>query len=199
MNDEGKRIRLKVDPDGGIEIDAPVESYDQAVAGARSLTEGWRVPRNGPTTGNTGAQNSFASPPAPVERERVKTRNSKSSSSGARPGRIGSFEPQKDLLSEDQQIAIRQFAQKKRPVDQGDQVLVAMLQGEALLSRQGLSYNEIYTLMWRAGFDPLPKALDVVIQKLMQEQRVERGENGYFLKFLGQSRVENDLPGKSDS
>lgn len=192
MSDE-KRIRLRVEPNGAIEIDSPVENYAEAVAGARELTQGLfarataaAVPAA--ASGDVGVQTGPSSP------ERVKARTIRGTSSTARHGRIGSFEPQRDLLTEDQQIALRQFVEMKRPSEQSDQVLVAMHRGEELLGRQGFSYNEIYTLMWRAGVDPLPKALDVVIQKLMQEQRIERGENGYFLKFLGRSRVDKELP-----
>jgi hypothetical protein len=89
--------------------------------------------------------------------------------------------------------------QKKAPVDQEDQILVAVHKGEQLLGRQGFSYNEIYTLLWRAGVEPLPKAIDVVIQRMVQDQKVDKGDAGYFMKFLGQSRVENELPASPKS
>lgn len=194
MSQEEDRIKVRIgDGIRTIEIDAPVSSYDQAVEGARQLTEGWQSVA--PQASATAPAASVAEPPTLASRkESARSKPSKPGTSAGRPGRIGSFEPQRDLINEEQQIAIRQFMQGKRPVDQSDQVIVAMYQGEELLGRQGFSFNDIYTLMWRAGVDPLPKALDVVVQRLMQDQRVERGENGYFLKFLGRVRVENELP-----
>ena len=77
-------------------------------------------------------------------------------------------------------------------------MLVAAHKGEQLLGRQGFTYNELYTLLWRAGVDPLPKAIDVVVQRLIQDQKMDKGEGGYFMKFLGQSRVEKELPSSKD-
>jgi hypothetical protein len=190
MSDE-KRIRLRIEPNGAIEIDSPVENYAEAVAGARELTQGLFV-RSASALASAPADTARQNDSAPRERARV--RPARSTSSSARAGRIGSFEPQRDLLTEEQEISLRQFAEAKKPMEQGDQVLVAMRQGEELLGRQAFSYNEIYTLLWRSGIDPLPKALDVVVQKLIQDQRIERGDQGYFLKFLGRSRVDKELP-----
>lgn len=126
-------------------------------------------------------------------REKSRAGGAKTSSAG-RPGRLGSFEPIRDLLTEAQHKEIYAYMQEKAPSDQEDQILVAVHKGEQLLGRQGFTYNEIYTLLWRAGIEPLPKAIDVVVQRLIQTQRMDKGDSGYFMKFLGQSRVDKELP-----
>lgn len=196
MADSDKRISLKIDINSGIiEIDAPVESFDQAIEKTRELTDSLDLGKRMPASGETanGAERT------PLEkatsgRERGQNKSSKPSSSTGRSGRLGSFNPIRDLLTEEQEKSIREFKIEKAPVDQSDEILICMHQGEELLGKQGLNYNEIYTLMWRAGIEPLPKALDVVLQRLMKEQSIERGNDGYVLKFLGRQRVERELP-----
>ena len=118
--------------------------------------------------------------------------------SSARAGRIGSFAEVKNLLSEPQQIQLREYFALKRPVEQSDEVLVAMLKGEELLNRKGFDYNEIYTLIWLAGVKELPKALDVVLGRMQKEHHVTKDDDGFSVKFVGRQRVETDLPPKAD-
>jgi hypothetical protein len=103
----------------------------------------------------------------------------------------------KGLLTEEQEIELRKFYAEKAPTEQSHQVIVALVKGEQLLGRRGLGYNEIYTLMWLAGVKDLPKALDVVILRLMQEQMVVREEGGFAAKFIGRNFVEQELPKNS--
>jgi len=197
MNTEEKRITLKIDiKSGTIEIDAPVDSFDQAVEKTKELTDSLDLRSAARSTPSSSPEKVVSSekPAVAPDGAKSKSKSTKATASTARSGRIGSFEPLRDLLNEEQQKRIRDFVAKKSPTEQSDEVLVAMYEGEKLLERQGFSYNEIYTFMWRAGIDPLPKALDVVLQRLMSEQLVEKSGDGYFLKFLGQSRVEKDLP-----
>lgn len=197
MSTDEKRISLKIDiKSGTIEIDAPVDNFDQAIEKTKELTDSLDLGSAGRSHQPQQRSEAVASETSASNTDgaRAKPKTSKATASTARSGRIGSFEPLRDLLNEEQQKHIRDFVSKKSPKEQGDEVLVAMYEGEKLLGRQGFSYNEIYTLMWRAGIDPLPKALDVVLQRLMSEQLAEKSGDGYFLKFLGQSRVEKDLP-----
>lgn len=200
MSAEEGRISLKIDVNTGtIELDAPVDSFEHAIAKTKELTDSLDLRRgNQPNVVQAPEKQTVAdSPPANTvgsQRERSRGRSSKASASTGRSGRLGSFKPVHDLLSEEQQVEIRRFMEEKRPEEQADKVQVAIFKGEELLERQGFNYNEVYTLLWRAGVDPLPKAVDVVIQKLMQEQMVEKGEHGFFLKFLGRNRVEKELP-----
>jgi hypothetical protein len=71
---------------------------------------------------------------------------------------------------------------------------VAIVKGEQILNRRGFGFNEIYTLMWLAGVKDLPKALDVVLARLIREQMIVREENGFAAKFIGRNRVEHELP-----
>jgi len=199
MDDGEKRISLKIDLKAGtIELDAPESSFDQAIARTRELTQELEIGRQ-INAHDSAKTETTATTDQSSRQERPRTKSARLSTSAGRAGRIGSFDPIRDLLNEEQQQQIRAFVLQKSPKDQGDAVLCAMYEGERILSRQGFSYNEIYTLMWRAGTDPLPKALDVMIQKLSQEQYIERGTNGYFLKFLGRSRVEKELPVREEA
>jgi hypothetical protein len=205
MSADENRIRLKIDLRSGIlELDAPPAEFESAIQKTKELASSLHL----------GAMSAVAveSPPAsvmpPVDptrsenrqagtnakpRDGVRTSGAKASSA-LRSGRLGSFEPIRDLLTDEQHKEIYAFMQQKAPAEQEDQVLVAVYKGEQLLGRQGFSYNEIYTLLWRAGIDPLPKAIDVVVQRLIRDQRLDKGSAGYFMKFLGQSRVEKELP-----
>lgn len=196
------RIKLKIDlKSGTVELDCPTGDFEQAIqrtkefAASLQLGEIAKMP---PAEVPNGVIETASGPklnvPSAINKPREKVRSSGAKSSTGRPGRLGSFDPIRDLLNEEQHKEIYAFMQTKAPSDQEDQVLVAAYMGEKLLGRQGFNYNELYTLLWRAGVDPLPKAIDVVIQRLIQDQRMDKGETGYFMKFLGQSRVERELP-----
>jgi hypothetical protein len=197
-----KRVSLKIDLSAGtIELDAPAESFDQAIERTKELTAtldlGGRraqVPQGvgeaEPPAATASAENTQGSHPP-----RLKGRTGKvATPSASRPGRIGSFEEVRGLLTEEQEIELRSFMAEKAPSEQADQVLVAMVKGEQLLGRRGFGFNEIYTLVWLSGVKDLPKALDVVLLRLAQEQKVVREPGGFAVKFVGRNRVERDLP-----
>lgn len=201
MSASEDRIKLRIDLRSGIiELDAPPGDFDHAVLKTKELAASFQF----------GEKTMMTSPSPKVEtsvdalvsstngtvagKSREKMRSAGAKSSVGRPGRLGSFDPIRELLTEDQHKQLHAYVQQKAPTDQEDQVLVVTHKGEQLLGRQGFTYNEIYTLLWRAGVDPMPKAIDVVIQRLMQDQKMDRGDNGYFMKFIGQSRVDKDLP-----
>jgi hypothetical protein len=202
MAADENRIRLKIDlKTRTIELDAPPADFEGAIQKAKELADMLHLGEM-PATPAEDAPLPIPDPdanrpenrqPGPKPREGVRASSAKTSST-LRAGRLGSFAPVRDLLTDEQHKEIYAFVQKKAPIEQEDQVLVAVYKGEKLLNRQGFSYNEIYTLLWRAGVDPLPKAIDVVIQRLMREQRLDKGATGFFTKFLGQSRVEKELP-----
>jgi hypothetical protein len=203
------RISLKIDLRSGvIELDAPAENFEQAIAQTKDLTGsldfaaameaevkgagagGSESDNSSPETSRSASTNA-RSPSASAR----KSRNGKGSSS--RTGRIGSFEEVRGLLTEAQEIELREFFTEKAPPEQPHQALVAIVKGEQLLGRRGFSYNEIYTLMWLGGVKDLPKALDVVLLKLMQDQMVVREEGGFAAKFVGRNFVDHELPRSS--
>ena len=205
MDGEEKRISLKIDLSSGtIELDAPADSFDQAIEKTRELAatldlRGQLARSEKVAPGAAVEQNparDLTPPPAPVTATRARSKSAKSS--GARAGRIGSFEEIHGMLSEAQEIELRAFMEEKAPAEQPDQVLVAMVKGEQLLNRKGFSFNEIYTLIWLSGVKDLPKALDVVLQRLIKDQMVVRETDGYAAKFVGRNRVERDLPRPTD-
>lgn len=205
MEKDEKRISLKVDLHSGIiELDAPAENFDHAIQKTKELTSsldlGKRredVSKDADTErGEEAGRDENRPNPAtatPARSDRARSKQGKSSSA-ARSGRLGSFDPENDLLGEDQQQSIRAFRSSKAPPDLYDEVLVALYEGERLLKRQGFNFNQIYTLMWRAGTSPLPKALDELLRILVQRQLVERNDAGFYLKFMGRERVEKELP-----
>lgn len=199
------RIKLKIDlKSGTLELDCPPGEFDSAIQKTKDLAASLQFGEKGvamasPVNDGGGAAGAATEtqPSASLRKTKEKVRSSGAKSSTGRPGRIGSFDPIRDLLSEAQHKEIYAYMQTKAPADQEDQLLVAAHKGEQLLSRQGFTYNELYTLLWRAGVDPLPKAIDVVLQRLIQDQKMDKGDGGYFMKFLGQSRVEKELPASS--
>jgi hypothetical protein len=114
--------------------------------------------------------------------------------SSGRVGRIGSFEPLDLSLSEEQERRLIQFYGEKAPQEQTHQVAVAMYQGERELNRKSLSYNEIYTLLRLSGEKDLPKALDVVVNRMCKENWAIRDAEGISLKFIARDFVEKSLP-----
>jgi hypothetical protein len=195
------RISLKIDVRAGtIELDSPAESFDQAIARTKELAEGLDFRpapaelETAPPASTERAEEISASVPSKENNAPARVRGRSGKGSSGRPGRIGSFEEVRGLLTEDQEIELRAFFAEKRPREQPHQVLVALVKGEQLLERRGFSYNEIYTLMWLAGAKPLPKALDVTLSRMAQEQFVVREGAGFAAKFIGRDFVERELP-----
>jgi hypothetical protein len=197
-----KRISLKIDVHNGlIELDSPAEEFEQAISKTMTLTSTLDF-------GRPRVEDAPAASPEPLPPEATvqaaagqippNARPSRGNSKGSagRPGRIGSFEEVKGLLSEPQEKELRAFFSEKAPQEQGHRILVALVKGEQMLGRRGFSYNEIYTLMRLGGVKPLPKAVDVVLARLMQDQFVVRDGGGFAAKFLGREFVEDQLPPK---
>lgn len=201
MDNKEGRISLKIDlTTGTIELEAPAESFNDAIEKTKELAATLDLQNRGapvaPAPAVTTAQSAAATAPT-VENASVtplRSTRSKVSRSTGRAGRLGSYEPVPQMLSDDQQMDLMKFFTEKAPSDQSDRVLTAMVKGEELLGRRGFVYNEIYTLMWLAGVKDLPKALDVVLNKMIQDQWIVREGQGFAAKFIGRNRVENDLP-----
>lgn len=211
MSSSSDRVSLKLNIfDGTIEIDASSADFQVAVDKAKELAVATQLGSRGRETrplevaaqrdaGGANAAQPPAPPPTPREipapggPRKIKTARTPGGSSG-RPGRIGSFEPVNLGLSEAQERALRDFIKEKAPIEQGHQVATAMMKGEELLQRQGFEYNEIYTLMHLGGIKPLPKAIDVVLGKLVGENWVVRDGKSFSLKFVGRDFVTENLP-----
>lgn len=197
MADNDGRVSLKIDlSTGTIELDAPAESFNEAIEKTKELAATLDLQGRAPAVAATSSHGPTAPPSASESAPTPPRQRAKGGKSGARAGRIGSYEPIHGLLTEDQEIELRAFVGEKAPSEQTDRVLVAMVKGEQLLGRKALIYNEIYTLMWLGGIKDLPKALDVVLGNMIQNQFVLREGAGFTVKFLGRNRVENDLPRK---
>jgi hypothetical protein len=199
------RITLKIDLRSGvIELDAPAESFEQAIAQTKDLAgsldfasaiEAEARSPDSDGAGKDSAADESSRPGLSAARNGSSGRKSRGGKlSSARSGRIGSFEEVRGLLTEPQEIELRAFFSEKAPAEQPHQTIVAIVKGEQLLGRRGFSYNEIYTLMWLGGVRDLPKALDVVLLRLMQDQMVVREEGGFAAKFVGRNFVEQELP-----
>lgn len=212
MSNSTDRVSLKLNVfDGTIEIDASSADFQIAVDKAKELAVATQfgsrqrtpIPPEAPVPPDQLEPQ--PAPPAPAEpsskgaaaalagQRKTKTARTPGGSSG-RPGRIGSFEPVNLGLSEAQERSLRDFIKEKAPVEQVHQVAVAMMKGEELLQRQGFEYNEIYTLMHLGGIKPLPKAIDVVLGKLVGENWVVRDGKSFSLKFVGRDFVTENLP-----
>lgn len=213
MSSSSDRVSIKLNVfDGTIEIEASSTDFQVAVDKAKELAVATQLglsaraslPSEGGGAMTIANPQADAPSPAPNHApsmsptsspgdKRAKPGRSPGGSSG-RPGRIGSFEPVKLGMSESDERALRDFIKEKAPVEQGHQVAVAMMKGEELLGRQGLEYNEIYTLMHLGGIKPLPKALDVVLGKLAGENWVTREGKSFSMKFVGRDFVTENLP-----
>ena len=201
--EDKNRVSLKIDLRSGvIEIDAPAANFQEAIAQTKNLAESLDFsaaieaaaastppPKNEPPPTSEQAPKS-----APSTKQSTTKKSRASGASSARPGRIGSFEEVRGLLTEPQEIELREFFTAKSPTEQAHQVLVAVVKGEELLGRRGFSYNEIYTLMWLGGVKDLPKAIDVVLSRLVQDQMIVREDNGFAAKFVGRNFVGQELP-----
>jgi hypothetical protein len=202
MADNEKRISLRLDLSNGIiELDAPTEIFDHAMVKIQELAQALSIQKPRVRPMETAAETLPAAPPIDqtaatesIAHSGTQRRSKSTKASSGRSGRIGSFEEIRGLLSEEQEIELRDFVAAKAPAEQTDQALVAIVKGEQLLDRKGFNYNEIYTLMWLAGIKDLPKALDVVLLRLIQEQMITKEATGFVAKFVGRNRVDRDLP-----
>jgi len=201
------RISLKIDLRSGmLELDAPENRFDAAIEKAKELlgsmppAGGGSAARNNAqkeeqATLETEASEDVANAVRPT-REAVKTR-SKSGRSSGRPGRIGSFEVVDFGLTEANERGLRRFMELAEPKDQGAMVAVAMYASEKIFGKSEFNYNEVYSLLRLSGIKALPKALDVLISRLVEMQWVARDGLNFKLKFIGRDFVEGLLEGKS--
>lgn len=198
VSETPERISLKIDLSTGvIEIDSPAEKFQGAVDKAKELLGQIPSPprqlAREPATANDSKSTNTT-----VEAQRVKNRSVRTSGgSQGRAGRLGSFEPVEMGLDESQERELRSFMQTKNPTEQPEQVAVALYKGEQLTGRKGFGYNEIYSLLRLAGIRDLPKALDVIMGKMVDIQWVVRdGPQMFALKFVGRDHVEHKLGSK---
>jgi hypothetical protein len=195
-------ITFKVDlKTGTVEVGAPPEHFQEVLAGVKEVLEiGKTLPPVPATTANEqrGSEDSGAGSPGDTDKTSTEVgaprRTRQIGGSSDRPGRIGSFEPVDLGLKEEQERRLRQFYAEKKPKEQVHQVAVAMYQGEKLLNRKVFSYNEIYTLLRLSGEKDLPKALDVVVARMLKDNLAIREKDGVALKFVGRDLVEKSLP-----
>jgi len=196
MATDERRVHLKIDVSTGvIEIDAAAEDFAQATEKTAELMRSVSFsPRPKPNASDdTATPAEPAKPPvSPPTSEKAKPRT-KGGSSG-RVGRLGSFEPVKLGLTEEQERALRAFMAEKKAVEQPDQIAVAMFKGAELLGRTAFGYNEIYTLLKDSGVRDLPKALDVVLSRMIDSAWVVKDGQQFSLKFIGRDHVEQRLP-----
>lgn len=203
VNDNENRVDLEVDIHTGIiKLRAPPESFDAALTRTMELIATLDLPSRRrvamPADSAVAPIQAAAASTATVA-DKPKTRaRAGGGDSSNRPGRIGSFEVVKNLLTEPQEMELRAFYVEKAPADQGDQILVGLYKGEQLLGRKDLTYNEIYTLMWLGGIKDLPKALDLALARLGDDQKIIREKNAFSMKFVGRQYVEDTLPRKSE-
>jgi hypothetical protein len=191
--------------EGLIEVVSPQEHFREVFADAKEMLEiaKARLPPSAPSSernsrdskpdiesGGSAVPNEPRKKAAQSQRGRVRQLGG----SSGRVGRIGSFEPVDLGLSEEQERRLMQFYEEKAPKEQTHQIAVAMYQGERELSRKSLSYNEIYTLLRLSGEKDLPKALDVVINRMCKENWAIRDAEGISLKFIARDFVEKSLP-----
>jgi hypothetical protein len=199
------RVSLKIDlRTGVIEINAPAESFQDAIAQTKDLAASldFAAALDAAPPPSPARNESVAAPPPPPPagastKQPPAKRSKATKASSGRPGRIGSFEVVQGLLTEPQEIELREFFASKAPSEQSHQVLVAIVKGEELLQRRGFTYNEVYTLMWLGGIKDLPKAIDVVLLRLIQEQMVVREDSGFVAKFIGRNFVNQEMPKSS--
>jgi hypothetical protein len=191
------RISLKIDlSNGSLEIDAPEGSFDRAVERARDLLgampQGIKPQQTAGAPAATSIAETITQPDA-KQIEKAKNRTGRgATASAARPGRLGSFEPVDLGLGETKERELRSFMEAKAPSEQVEQVATAMYKGEQLLDRKGFTYNEIYTLLRLSG-SKLPKALDVVLGRMLESQWTIREGQLFSLKFVGRDHVEQNL------
>lgn len=200
---EENLVRFRFDPKTGeIELSAPPSEFEKAAENAKILVEGLvkhvkTSPSDDPTTplgkkqgvADPGSQKAHAAGEGPSTKKSGRSRNS-----SGRPGRIGSFVPVDFAMDEEKERALLAFYREKAPVEQAEKVAVAIYKGSELLGRSGFDYNEIYTLMRLGGEKALPKALDVVVSRMVNDNWATREHEGVALKFPAKDHVEQNLP-----
>lgn len=200
--EQADRISLKINLSAGtIEIDAPADEFQRTVDKAKELLG--HIPPSAPSVApptpaaeKTAPRNSGVSG---GERPRGRANKAAGGSQG-RAGRLGSFEPVQLGLSETQERELRSFMEEKSPTEQAEQVAIALYKGEKVLDRKSFGYNEIYTLLRLSGIRELPKALDVILARMIDAQWVVREGQGMFaLKFVGRDHVEQKLGNRERS
>lgn len=195
-------ISFKVDlKTGTVEVGSPPEHFQEVMAGVKEVLEIGKTLPLAPSAATEeeprGRQDTSASP-KDAERSNSDSATSRrprqAGGSSGRPGRIGSFEPVDLGLKEEQERRLHKFYAEKKPKEQPHQVAVSMYQGEKILNRKAFSYNEIYTLLRSSGEKDLPKALDVVVAKMLKDNWVTKEKDGVSLKFVARDFVEKSLP-----
>lgn len=188
---ENRTVKCRIDLTSGIvEIEAAdeifhkiaqeVQNMVQVLSGAvSSRAKSLSKPGMGSSTGG----GSVPKPNVPADRSGKKAPRGSAPSAG-RPGRIGSFEPVMFGISEAQERDLLANYARKHPSEQMHKIAVAMYFGELALSQSVFDYNEIYSLMRLCGEKKLPKAIDVVLQKMIKENWATREGDGFSLKFL---------------
>lgn len=201
---EGAAITCEIDLETGkVKIVAPPEHFAPAAKAVEGIIALRRLSNVGQAdrgtskpvegVGAAGSTQQGEHYRAPKDRGGARAGRSPGGSSG-RAGRIGSFEPVAFDLSEDRERELHEFYGSKNPKSQSDKVACAMYKAEQVLGRKGLSYNEIYTAMRLSGERDLPKALDVLIARMIDDNWVSREAEGFALKFLARDYVEQKLP-----
>lgn len=194
-------ISFKVDlKTGTVEVGSPPEHFQEAMAGIREVLELGKTlpfavdPPRQPQAKEDANYGSTRDSDKPASEGGITRRSRQAGGSSARPGRIGSFEPVELGLKEEQERRLREFYTEKKPKEQAHQVAVSMYQGEKILNRKSFSYNEIYTLLRLSGEKDLPKALDVVVARMLTDNWAVREKDGISLKFVARDFVEKSLP-----
>ena len=197
MKSDDQLIQCKIDlKSGAVDVSAPPEHFNSAVEKAKELavalahhSAAARGQRQ--YSAEPGEIEVAGVPPSPMQNATTRRR---AGGSAGRTGRIGSFEPADLKLTEDQERHLVKHYAEKRPLEQHEQVAVAMVKGEQLLKRQAFSYNEIYTLLRLSGEKELPKALDVVLNRMINDNWTTREGKGFALKFPARDFVDQHLP-----
>lgn len=187
-------ITISYDPaTGKLEFSAPKDQLEKASDAAQVLIKtahACLLPQRPAAPAEATPKPSTSPPTSPP----IPRANKRPGESSGRTGRIGSFEKVEFGLSEDQERAIFDFYSTRRPIEQGQQVAVAMYIGSKVLNRPSFDYNEIYTLLHLGGERELPKALDVVIGRLLKDNWVARDGRAFTLKFQARDFVEKLSP-----
>lgn len=200
---EENLVRFRFDPKTGeIELSAPPSEFEKAAENAKILVEGLvkhvkTSASDDPAAPLAKKEGVAASAPQKAHgagESASSKKSGRSRNSSGRPGRIGSFVPVEFGMDEEKERALLAFYQEKAPEEQAEKVAVAIYKGAELLGRNGFDYNEIYTLMRLGGEKALPKALDVVVSRMIGDNWAMREQEGVALKFPAKDHVEQNLP-----
>ena len=191
---EAGRVSVKLNlKEGAVEIDCPLEEFEGVVSRVKELMGASgeaRTKQPNLSSSEEAAKAVRQDPSAATTNDKRGGQSRQKGGSSGRPGRIGSFEPVNLGFSEQQERELREFFEQKKPTEQVDQVACAMYKGEDLLQRKAFSFNEIYTIMKLAGVKPLPKAIDVVLGRMISDNWAVKEGSGFSTKFVGRDHVE---------